>query len=41
MDESQFKTIREQAPELKIKDTNVKLKSLKEELRVIREGDVE
>ena len=41
MDESQFANLREQAPELKIKDTNVKLKALKEELPVIGEVAVE
>ena len=41
MDESQFANLREQAPELTIKDTNVKLKALKEELPVIGEVDVE
>jgi hypothetical protein len=41
MDESQFTHLREQAPELKIKNTKIKLKALKEELPVIGEVNVE
>ncbi|CAB4015552.1 Hypothetical predicted protein [Paramuricea clavata] len=41
MDESQFAHLREQAPELKIKNTKIKLKALKEELPVIGEVNVE
>ena len=32
MDEGQFKKLQQQAPEVKIRDTKVKLKTLKEEL---------
>ena len=41
MDESQFTHLREQAPELKIKNTKIKLKALKEELPVIGEANFE
>ena len=41
MDEGQFKKLQQQAPEVKIRDTKVKLKTLKEELPVIGDADVE
>jgi hypothetical protein len=41
MDESQFAHIREQAPELKIKNTKIKHKALKKELPVMGEVNVE